>query len=344
MTTIRQLIQMTPATANALFAKLVDTKVSALKTRERLFYDLKQELELLANLEEQHLFPVLRKHKQLKKLVREAMNDNTATRKLLAELENTPRNTEEFGVRVAELRKVFQQHVRDEKKELLPAILNALTDEEAKGVVDNIEAETAEVEEAKRAAAEQRRTDARREREKLEAEQERIEKVRRAEDQQRRTIASQREVAEQVQAATETMVGAAMPAPLTAQHTTTAAQDTVPDAVGDTSTMISSAGEQAESPFSAMLQQNQELVAQATRNMQILMGAGNSLAAKFHEISASYSDASQTQLDKNLAGISAVLSSRTLAELFDAQAALFLNHLEVVAASRGRMAEAGGRD
>ena len=66
MTTIRQLIQSSPAKANELFAKLVDTSESAVKTREKLFSELKDEFEHLANLEEQHLFPVLRKHKDLR--------------------------------------------------------------------------------------------------------------------------------------------------------------------------------------------------------------------------------------------------------------------------------------
>ena len=113
MTTIRQLIQTSPARANELFAKLVDTSETAVKTRERLFAELKDELELFTSLEEQHLFPVLRKHKELKDLVREALSDNKATRKLLTELDHTPKDSEEFAARVAELRRVFQQHVRD---------------------------------------------------------------------------------------------------------------------------------------------------------------------------------------------------------------------------------------
>jgi hypothetical protein len=116
MTTIRQLIQTSPARANELFAKLVDTSENAVKTREKLFAELKDELELLAGLEEQHLFPILRKHKDLKGLVRESLNDNKATRKLLTELDHTPKEGEEFATRVAELRRVFQQHVRDDKK------------------------------------------------------------------------------------------------------------------------------------------------------------------------------------------------------------------------------------
>jgi len=149
MTTIRQLIQTSPAKANELFAKLADTSESAVKTRERLFSELKEELELLAGLEEQHLFPVLRKHKESKDLVAEAISNNKETRKLLAELERTPKESGEFASKVAELRKAFQRHVRDERNELLPAVLKALSDEEAQAVVETIEAEKAEIEAAK---------------------------------------------------------------------------------------------------------------------------------------------------------------------------------------------------
>ena len=97
MPTIRQLIQTSPAKANELFAKLAETSPNAVKTRERLFADLKEELELQMRLEEQHLFPVLRKRKETKDLVPDALNDNKETRKALAELERTPKESEEFA-------------------------------------------------------------------------------------------------------------------------------------------------------------------------------------------------------------------------------------------------------
>jgi hypothetical protein len=184
MPTIRQLIQTSPAKANELFARLAETSGNAVKTRERLFSELKEELELQMRLEEQHLFPVLRKRKETKDLVSEALNDNKATRKALSELERTPKESEGFASRVAELRKAFQQHVRDERKELLPAVLKALDDEEAGAIVEKIEGAKAEVEEAKRAEAEERRAAAREEREQAEAvarqERERIETVQQA--------------------------------------------------------------------------------------------------------------------------------------------------------------------
>ena len=90
MTTIRQFIRTNPAKANELLAKLVATSDNAVKTRERLLSDLKEELELFSQLEEEHLFPVLKKHKGTKTLVADAINDNRETRKLLAELEAIP--------------------------------------------------------------------------------------------------------------------------------------------------------------------------------------------------------------------------------------------------------------
>src|SRR3954469_5277915 len=200
MTTIRQLIQTSPTKANELFAVLADTSNNAVKTRERILGDLKSELELLAKLEEEHLFPGRRKHKQTKELVTAALNDNKETRKLLVELEQTPKGSEEFAPKVAELRKVFQQSVRDERKELLPAVLKALSDEEAQAIVEKIEEGKPEVEEARRAEAEQRRAEQRREREqaeKLVAEQEEVT------DRERQTREAAQRTAEQVARTTE---------------------------------------------------------------------------------------------------------------------------------------------
>src|SRR5829696_9485057 len=171
MTTIKQFIQTSPAKAMELFGRLLDTSDTAIKTRERLFGQLKDELELAASLEEQHLFPVLKKHNETKDLVQEALSDNKQTRKLLTELEHTAKDDEGFIGKLNELRKVFQQHVRDEKKELLPAVLKALSDEEAESVLANIENDKAQIEAAKRAEAEERREEARQEREQVESTQ-----------------------------------------------------------------------------------------------------------------------------------------------------------------------------
>jgi uncharacterized protein (TIGR02271 family) len=162
-------MQVGPAKASELFARLAETSGGALKTRERLFEELKAELETHVDLEERHLFPVLRKHAETKGLVAAAIKDNKELRALLAELDALPKNDEAFPARLSELREAFRQHARDETKELLPAVRKALSEEEVQDVTEKMEAGLAEAEQAKRDEEEERRAAARQERERAEA-------------------------------------------------------------------------------------------------------------------------------------------------------------------------------
>jgi hypothetical protein len=157
MMTNRTIGQTPPDRANELFAQLLDTPDLAAESREQLFSALRQELELLASLQEQHLFPVLEKHPETADLVRDARNDSQHTRTLLDELETMPKDSDAFIAKVADLRRVFQQHIRNDKNELLPVVLKVLSEEEVEAVVEKVEEEIAEVEQIKRATSRHRR-------------------------------------------------------------------------------------------------------------------------------------------------------------------------------------------
>ena len=166
--TLRTLMLAGPTKANELFARLSETSDGAVKTREKLFAELKAELELHTSLEEQHLFPVLRRNAETKDLVADAIKDNNELRAKLAELEALPKNDEAFPERLKELQKVFRQHARDEKTELLPAVQRALSEEQVQSVTEKMEAGLAEAEQARQDEAEERRAKARQEREEAE--------------------------------------------------------------------------------------------------------------------------------------------------------------------------------
>jgi Domain of unknown function (DUF2382)/Hemerythrin HHE cation binding domain len=165
--TLRSLMQAGPAKANELFAKLSETSDGAVKTRERLFAELKADLEFHTSLEEQHLFPVLRRNPETKDLVADAIRDNKELRAKVAELDGMAKNDAIFSERLSELQKVFRQHARD-RKELLPAVQLALSEEQVQGVTDKMEAGIAGAEQAKQDEAEERRAKARQEREEAE--------------------------------------------------------------------------------------------------------------------------------------------------------------------------------
>ena len=163
--TLRTLMQLGPVKANELFTRLMETSDTAVKTRERLFSELKAELELHTDLEEQHLFPILKKHAETKELAVQAIKDNRDLRAKLADLDSLPKNHETFIEKLSDLQKTFRQHARDDKKELLPAVQRALSDEQVQEIAEKIEAGLAEADQAKHEGAEERRANARRERE-----------------------------------------------------------------------------------------------------------------------------------------------------------------------------------
>ena len=201
--TLRTLMQAGPAKANELFTKLAETSGSAVKTRERLFAELKTELETHTDLEEQHLFPVLRKHAETKELVAGAIKDNKELRAALAELDALPKSEESFLARIGDLRKAFRQHARDETKELLPAVQKALSEEQVQGIAGKMETSLAEAEQAKHDQAEEKRALVRQEREQVELRAQQEEAAERERAEQAEAQARQHEAAERERKAAE---------------------------------------------------------------------------------------------------------------------------------------------
>jgi len=311
MTTIRQFIHSNPARAMELFAKLLETSDTATKTRERLFGELKEELELVAKLEEQHLFPVLKKHKETKHLVQDALSDNRQTRKLLAQLERTPKDDESFAPQVRELRKSFQQHVRDEKKELLPAVMKALSDEEAESVLASIEDEKAEIEAAKRAEAEERRAEARQEREQVES-------VQRTAEGMANTV---RSVAEGAQRAARTT------------------QDAVRTGVGTASEIAERSTDHVVQLFSVSGHRTQEVAAQAAERVQAVAQSSTALMRGFQEVSLACLEMSQRRFEQNLEAFTELARCRSVPEFVAAQSSLIRGNLEMTFENSRRLTQ-----
>src|SRR3954451_22455419 len=70
--------------------------------------------------------------------------------------------------KLPEHQKAFRQHARDEKRELLPAVQKALSEEQVQDIVEKMEGSLAEADQARQTEAEERRAAARREREERE--------------------------------------------------------------------------------------------------------------------------------------------------------------------------------
>lgn len=148
--TLRQTIQAAPGKTSDLITKLAATSNEAVKTRESLFAQLSDELSRYVEFEEQHFLPLLRKHPDTKSLAADALKGNKDQRASLAKLSRMPKDNDAFLAELDVLNKSFQQHVRNERKELLPAVLTAFSDEEAGAFAAGIEDAVAGSEKAKR--------------------------------------------------------------------------------------------------------------------------------------------------------------------------------------------------
>jgi len=300
-----------PDRANELFAKLLDSSEGAIQTREKLFSALKQELQLLANVQEQHLFPVMRRHKETRGLVQDALEDNRETQALLSELEATPKDGEEFTRKLDQLRKVFQQHIRDDRKELLPVILKVLSEEEVEAVVEMIEGEIAEVDESKRAEVEQRRATTR---------------------QQRQQVESARIAAGEV---TNLVREGAKDVEIIART----AQESVQAGLGMASELAQRSAGEVVHLFDRSSQRTREVAEQASHRLQAVSQANTVLARGARDIAYEWLSLQQDCLLKNLDAIAALTRCRSVSDVAEVQTSLVRQNLEQVIGNGRRIAE-----
>jgi hypothetical protein len=296
MTPIRA-IQTSPAKANDLFARIADTTSGAVKTRETLFGDLKAELELIAQIERDHLLPVLRKHAGTKTLAPAVTERLNQMKTLLARLDKGSKEGEEFAAQVKELKALFQQHVRDEKNELVPAIKKALDDEELQAVAEKVESAKEKAALAEREQAEAARAAARREREQEAAREAALEAAAREE---KKAIAEarrlEREAAEAAQARAD-QAQSAMRAGLDAASNVTR----------------QAAGQYAEVVRTA---------ADSTRQAIAGAQAGPIMLRGFQAASLEWVTWAQGGVQRQVAGVTALMRCRTPAEFMETQTRL----------------------
>ena len=292
-----------PAKANELFEKLLATSDKAVKARERMLADLKEELDLLASLQEDHLFPILRQH-GMHDIVRDATNDNDETRALLAELERMPKNDDAFLSRVAELRKVFQQHIRDDRKELLPAVLKVLSDEEANTIAETVEDEMASNDETKRAEAERAR-----------------------------------EQGETIQRVTEDVADTVRAGVEGAQIMVRTMQEAVQNSFGAVSDMARRSTAQPMQIFNPSGGDAQDLAGQAAEHLRAVAQSSTALARGVQDVSREVFELSQKRLQTNLEGLNQLARCRSLADLIAAQSSLFRENLEQTLNNSRRLSE-----
>jgi hypothetical protein len=237
--------------------------------------------------------------------LRQIPTDNQQTAALLGELERMPKNSSEFLGRVTELRRAFQQHIRDDRKELLPAVLKVLSDEEANAIAETVEDEMANIDETKRA-------EARRSREQVEAVQRVTEDVA---DTLRAGVESAQTIAQAMQEAVSNSFGAF--------------SELARRSTGQTLPMV---GRPVEGEL-------QGLTEEAAHNLRAVAQSSTALARRLQELSREVVTRSQQRLQRNLDRLQALARCRSMTDLVEVQSSLLRDNLEQTVENSRRLAE-----
>lgn len=143
---IFQILKKDHQTVKDLFEKLEGTGARAAKSREKLFTQVKEDLEAHSQGEESVFYPALKKHKEMQAMVDEATEEHDEVANLLEEMQELDIESEDWSSKLAELKKNVLHHVKEEEGEIF---------KKAKEILDKDEMQTLgkEFQEAKKQAA-----------------------------------------------------------------------------------------------------------------------------------------------------------------------------------------------
>jgi iron-sulfur cluster repair protein YtfE (RIC family) len=127
------------AKVSSLFDKLEPATDAT--TRQQLFAQLKQELDIHAHIEETILYPALKAADETRDITEEAYEEHQEVKDLLAELETTPADNEDWGDILLELRENVEHHVEEEEGEMFPKALTVLSEQQINDIGARMAAE-----------------------------------------------------------------------------------------------------------------------------------------------------------------------------------------------------------
>jgi hypothetical protein len=108
-----------------LFDEFERTGEGAKRTREQLCGRIADVLAVHSTIEEKIFYPAT-KHARTRELLREAVEEHLASKRLLSDLLDTNIGEEHFGARMKALRERIGHHVEEEEKDLFPEVKKLL--------------------------------------------------------------------------------------------------------------------------------------------------------------------------------------------------------------------------
>ena len=135
-----ELLKQDHKKVSGIFEKLEPTTERAEKTREELFTQLKQELDVHAAIEEQIFYPAIKDADETHEITLEAFEEHAVVKTLLSELDAEPKDTEEWKAKLTVLKENVEHHVEEEETEMFPKARKVLSEEQIEQLGARMEA------------------------------------------------------------------------------------------------------------------------------------------------------------------------------------------------------------
>jgi hypothetical protein len=126
---------------SGIFSKLEETTERASKTREELFAQLKQELDVHAHIEETIFYPVIKQEAETREITLEGFEEHHVIKTLLKELEAQSVETEQWTAKLKVLKENVEHHVEEEEGEMFKGAREVLSKEQIEDLGARMEAE-----------------------------------------------------------------------------------------------------------------------------------------------------------------------------------------------------------
>lgn len=135
-----ELLKQDHKKVSGIFENLEPTTERGVKTREELFAQLKQELDIHARIEEEIFYPAIKEAKETRDITLEAYEEHNVVKQLLAELDELPKSDETWGAKLKVLKENVEHHVEEEEGEMFTSAREVLSKDQIEDLGTRMEA------------------------------------------------------------------------------------------------------------------------------------------------------------------------------------------------------------
>lgn len=122
-----------------LLERIDETTERAVKGREELFNQLKNELDIHARIEEEVLYPTLEEYEETRAISLEAYEEHALVKQLLEELAAAPKDDEQWTAKFTVLKENVEHHVEEEEGEMFKKARAVLSEDEVEQLGDRLQ-------------------------------------------------------------------------------------------------------------------------------------------------------------------------------------------------------------